>query len=222
MAGWRDRPHIFGSGMPDERIAVVDLKRRALVQLPDKPASLFAQMLDSLVHQSHWEGCNDCIARFDCPIKFNADSLRNPGIVEQVERIFLIQHWRRTRRATIRDVRSALSYFITGNLACENVHDIRRSNNRNHEWPLRSYFHAAFNAHHENDEMLCDLAAMDPAQRVNPRLDRFLHFHRNAEKWRTVLQYLIPVPGRIDFEEAVSPEVFGAHWHGAVKRTALF
>jgi serine/threonine protein kinase len=213
---------IFNRGVPDERLAVVDLKRRALVQLPGKPTSLFSQMLASLVQQSHWELCNDCTARFDCPIKFNADSLRDPAIVEQVERIFLIQHWRRTRRATIRDVRSALSYFITGNLACEDVHEIQRSSKRTHEWPLRSYFHAVFNAHHENDEMLCDLASMDPAQRVNPRLDRFLHFHRNAEKWRAVLQYLRPIPGRIAFEEAVSPEVFGPHWHGAVKRRLYF
>jgi hypothetical protein len=84
-------------------------------------------MLGSLVNQSHWDACAGCTARLDCPIKFNAESFRDSGIVEQVERIFLIQHWRRTRRATIRDVRSALSYFITGNLACEDVHEIRRS-----------------------------------------------------------------------------------------------
>ena len=221
LAGQIDH-HIFNSGTPNDAIAVVDLKGRALVQLPDKPASLFAQMLDSLVDPSHWEGCKDCSARFECPVKFNADSLRVPNIAEQVERIFLIQHWRRTRRATIRDVRSALSYFITGNLACEEVHAIRGSNKRNHEWPFRSYFHAAFNEHHENDEMLCDLAAIDPAQRSNPRLDRFLHFHRNADKWRSVLQYLRPVVGRIDFEEAVSPDIFGPHWHGAVKRRLFF
>jgi len=221
LAGEIDRL-IFGTGVPDERIAVVDLKRRALVQLPGKPASLFSQMLGSLVNQSHWDACGGCAARLDCPIKFNADSLRDSGIVEQVERIFLIQHWRRTRRATIRDVRSALAYFITGNLACEDVHEIRRSGKRNHEWPLRSYFHAVFNAHHENDEMLCDLAAMDPAQRVNPRLDRFLHFHRNAEKWRSVLRYFRPLLGRIPLEEAVSPEVFGPHWHGVVKRRLYF
>ena len=221
LAGKIDR-HIFGSGTPDECIAVVDLKRRALVQLPNKPASLFAQMLNSLIQKSHWVDCKKCDARSDCPIKYNADSLRDPGIAEQLEKIFLIQHWRRMRRATIRDVRSALSYFITGNLACENIHAIRKSGKRSNEWPLRSYFHAAFNANHENDEMLQDLAAMDPAQRVNPRLDRFLHFHRNAEKWRSVLQYLRPVPERIAFEEAVSPEVFGTLWHGAVKRRLFF
>jgi serine/threonine protein kinase len=221
LAGEIDRL-VFGSGVPDERIAIVDLKRRALVQLPDKPASLFSLMLGSLVQQDKFDGCNGCTARFDCPIKFNADSLRNPTIAEQVEKVFLIQHWRRTRRATIRDVRSALSYFITGNLACEDVHEIRRSGKRNHEWPLRSYFHAAFNARRENDEMLCDLAAMDPAQRVNPRLDRFLHFHRNAEKWQVVLKYFNPVAGRIALEEAISPEAFGPRWHGTVKRRLYF
>ena len=57
--GWPDEIDrlIFGIGVPDERIAVVDLKRRALVQLPGKPASLFSQMLDALVKQSHWDAC---------------------------------------------------------------------------------------------------------------------------------------------------------------------
>lgn len=221
LASQIDR-HIFRSGTTDDAIAVVDLKARALVQLPDKPASLFAQMLKSLVEEVHWEQCKGCTARFECPIKFNADSFRDPAIAEQAEKIFLIQHWRRTRRATIRDVRSALSFFITGNLSCEDVHTIRESGKRSHEWPVRSYFHALFDQLHENDEMLSDLAAMDPAQRPNPRLDRFLHFHRNAEKWRAVLDYLRPVPGRIEFQEATSPDVFGSSWHGAVKRRLYF
>lgn len=221
LASQIDR-HIFRSGTTDDAIAVVDLKGRALVQLPDKPSSLFAQMLKSLVEEEHWEECKQCTARFECPIKFNADSFRDRGIAEQAEKIFLIQHWRRTRRATIRDVRSALSFFITANLSCEDVHANRESGKRNHEWPVRSYFHALFDQLHENDEMLSDLAAMDPAQRPNPRLDRFLHFHRNAEKWRAVFDYLRPVPGRIDFQDAISPDVFGSSWHGAVKRRLYF
>jgi serine/threonine protein kinase len=221
LAGQIDRI-VFDDGAADQRIAVVDLKRRALVQLPHKPPSLFSRMLDSLVLDSRWKDCLSCVARIDCPIKFNADSLRNPTIAKRIERLFLIQHWRRTRRATIRDVRSALAYFITGNLACDDVHRIRSSGQKGRQLPLCSFFHAAFNARHENDEMLSDLAAMDPAQRVHPRLDRFLHFNRNAEKWRTVLQYMGPVNGRAAFDEAVSPEVFDQQWHGAVKRRLYF
>jgi serine/threonine protein kinase len=213
---------LFEAGTANQRITLVDLKRRALVQLPDKPPSLFSKMLGALVLESRWEGCLHCAARADCPIKFNADSLRNPSIATRVETLFLIQHWRRTRRATIRDVRSALAYFITGNLSCEDVHSLRASGETSRHWPLRSFFHAAFNARHENDEMLSDLAAMDPAQRVHPRLDRFLHFHRSAEKWRTVLEYMSPTSGRAEFDEGVSPEIFDRQWHGAVKRRLYF
>ena len=212
----------FSRGSDDERLALVDLKRRALVQLPGRTASLFSQMLGDMTAASRWQICRECSARKDCPIKFNADSLRDQEVASRLERLFLIQHWRRNRRATIRDVRSALAYFITGNLACEDVHEERKAKARDQAWPLRAYFHAAFNARRERDEMLTDLEAVDPAQRANPRLDRFLHFHRNSEKWRTILRYLRPVLGRGGFDEAVSPDVFGNSWQAAVKRRLYF
>lgn len=213
---------IFDTGSIDDRLAVVDLKRRALVQLPGDSASLFTQMLETLVDKSRWMECAQCAARIDCPINFNSESLRQPEIVTQVEKLFLIQQWRRTRRATIRDVRSALSYFITGNLACEDVHAYRAAGKQNQEFPKRLYFHAAFNSQRENDEMLADLAAADPAQRANPRLDRFLHFHRNAEKWRDVFNYLKSFAGRPGLDHSISPELFDSDWHSAVKRAFYF
>jgi len=45
---------------------------------------------------------------------------------ERLERLFLIQHWRRNRRAPVRDVRSALAYVITDNLSCDDVHSERQ------------------------------------------------------------------------------------------------
>jgi len=212
----------FGGDGADPRIALVDLKRRALVQVPGRSASLFSLMLAELTAQHRWQACGECSARNDCPIKFNADSLSDPQIVSRLERLFLVQHWRRNRRATIRDVRSALAYFITGNLSCRDVHITLKADTRGREWPLRAYFHLAFNALRESDEMLQDLEAVDPAQRANPRLDRFLHFHRNSEKWHKVLEYMQPIGGRGCFDEGVSPEVFDASWHGAIKRRLYF
>ena len=212
----------FGSTEADTRVGLVDLKRRALVQVRGKSASLFSRMLAELTAKHRWQLCGECSARHECPIKFNADSLSNPSVVSRLERLFLIQHWRRNHRATIRDVRSALAYFISGNLSCEDVHTNLKSAERGKEWPLRAYFHAAFNALHENDEMLRDLEIIDPAQRANPRLDRFLHFHRNSEKWHKVLDYVQTISERGCFDEAVSPEVFDAQWHGAVKRRLYF
>jgi serine/threonine protein kinase len=212
----------FGGGVADGRLALVDLKRRALVQLPGRPASLFSLMLAELTSEQRWHACGECSARPDCPIRFNAVSLADPQIISRLELLFLVQHWRRNRRATIRDVRSALAYFITGNLSCEDVHATVETDGRGPHWPYRAYFHAAFNALGENDEMLQDLGAVDPAQRANPRLDRFLHFHRHSEKWHVVLDYMLPVNGRTDFEEAVSPEALDTYWQGAIKRRLYF
>lgn len=140
---------IFEDAAANDYVEIVDLKRRALVQLPGIPGSLLSRMLNGLVASPKWAECERCSAREDCSIKFNADRLSNPQISPRLEFLFLIQHWRRNRRATIRDVRSALAYLITGNLICEDIHRERREQRRDEDWNLRPYFHAVFNARGE-------------------------------------------------------------------------
>ena len=208
--------------MANAYVEIVDLKRRALVQLPGKPGSMLSRMLAGLVAAAQWTECANCSAREECSIKFNADRLSNPQIASRMESLFLIQHWRRNRRATIRDVRSALAYLITGNLVCEDIHRERREQRRDEDWNLRPYFHAVFNARGEKDEMLDDLASVDPAQRAHPRLDRFLHFHRSTDRWGAVLDYTAQIETRDAFNAAMSPELLEKRWYGAIKRRLYF
>lgn len=179
-------------------------------------------MLAGLVDTQKWADCQSCCARENCSIKFNADRLANLQITARLEYLFLIQHWRRNRRATIRDVRSALAYLITGNLICEDIHRENREQRRAADWNLRPYFHAVFNARGEKDEMLDDLASVDPAQRAHPRLDRFLHFHRSTDRWASVLEYTSDIESPDAFDAAMSPEVLDKRWYGSIKRRLYF
>ncbi len=213
---------VFEEAEADPYVEIVDLKRRALVQFPGKAGSMLSRMLSGLVDASKWSACQNCCAREDCSIKFNADRLANPQVASRLEYLFLIQHWRRHRRATIRDVRSALAYLITGNLVCEDIHRERQAQHREEEWNLRPYFHAVFNARREKDEMLDDLASVDPAQRAHPRLDRFLHFHRSTNRWSSVLEYTAAITSPAAFDAAMNPEILDGRWYGSIKRRLYF
>ncbi|MHA6618549.1 protein kinase domain-containing protein [Pseudonocardia sp. DLS-67] len=107
----------------DARVVLVDLKRRALA-LPDldRPA-LGAGILSSLTALHRWEICGGCKARDACPIRANAEQLRSGRARRAVSELLLTSHLRRRRRATVRDVRSAFGWLITGDTSCESVHD---------------------------------------------------------------------------------------------------
>jgi hypothetical protein len=102
---------------------LVDLKRRALA-FPDLTApSLGGDLLQRFTEPERWKACTDCIARAACPIRGNAEQLRTEDARQAVAELLLTSHLRRRRRATVRDVRSAFGWLITGDLSCEAVHE---------------------------------------------------------------------------------------------------
>ncbi|GAA1276109.1 protein kinase [Pseudonocardia aurantiaca] len=106
----------------DARTVLVDLKRRALA-LPDLDGpAVGADILTSLTALHRWEVCGGCAARSACPIRGNAERLRSERARRAVAELLLTSHLRRRRRATVRDVRSAFGWLITGDLSCEAVH----------------------------------------------------------------------------------------------------
>jgi hypothetical protein len=105
-----------------DRIALVDLKRRALA-MPDLDApSVGADILGKLTALHRWEVCTGCAAADACPIRANAEQLRTGRTRRAVAELLLTSHLRRRRRATVRDVRSAFGWLITGDLSCAAVH----------------------------------------------------------------------------------------------------
>jgi serine/threonine protein kinase len=112
-----------GTAGADARVVLVDLKRRALA-LPDLDGpALGANILSSLTSLHRWEICKGCEAREICPIRANAEQLRSGRARRAVAELLLTSHLRRRRRATVRDLRSAFGWLITGDTSCEAVHD---------------------------------------------------------------------------------------------------
>ena len=109
-----------GKPVADPTIALVDLKRRTLAPWPGG-AQPGGPILDSFTDPALWSPCAGCLSRDICPMLRNAAALR--GLArEAVDELIATSYLRRQRRATFRDVRSALAWLITGDHACQEVH----------------------------------------------------------------------------------------------------
>jgi len=178
----------FHDESDSERVPVwvVDLKRRAFVLMPEaEEKSIFTKVLRSLVAEQHWQVCNECAAQEVCPIRNNAVALRKRSINKWLEYLLLLAHLRRQRHITMRDLRSAIAYLITGNASCQQVHEARHGEEAGASLIDLSYWRSAFAPLDSSDELLKDLTALDPSRFPHPQLDRFLHFHHAPEEAET-------------------------------------
>jgi serine/threonine protein kinase len=175
----RQVEHLLQRRSADEHVWMIDLKRRAFVALPGAAAmSLFQQVALRLVDEEPWQMCGGCAAHAICPMYANALSLREPMVRDRLETVMLLAHLRRQRHTTMRDLRSALAYLITGNLRCHDVHMARTGTDSGARLIERTYWQSVFAPAETSDEVLADLRMLDPADQAHPRLDRFLHYHQ--------------------------------------------
>ena len=164
------RHQLAGRPAGDPGIALVDLKRRTLARRTDGGASLASQILGTFTDTRRWQPCEGCLSRDVCPVRGNAEALRGPALYA-VDELVATSYLRRQRRATFRDVRSALAWLITGDLSCEDVHkareqgmDLRRGRDALVEdlaFDLRSA-----------DYLVREWADLDPANTVAPEVER--------------------------------------------------
>lgn len=170
-------------GEPDGRAWVVDLKQRSLLaRAPNEEQSLFQQVLARLLPPDQWSVCRGCAAHKICPILANAQALQNPEVVDRLERLFLLNHMRHQRHMTMRDLRSALSFLIVGDMGCDKVHKVRLSEDSSIRLVDKHYWNLAFATRREGDDLFADLNAMDPGANPQPVVERILYRMRQAEE----------------------------------------
>lgn len=218
------REQLQGAGRADASIVLVDLKRRSLASLDPTEPSLFSRVLDTFVDPRKWATCQGCIARVDCPLLLNAQSLGTDELAdsarEHLELMTLAVHLRRERRPTVRDLRSALAYTLTGDISCEEVH-VERARGRSALGNQHGvYFARAVEARPERDLLLDEWSELDPALVATPRLDRHLFFHRD-ESHVAALSPLFLDGGREHLPIAI-PTAAHTEWLAHTKRRYAF
>ena len=162
----------YAAGKPNThpRIAVVDLKRRSLAPTKGDQQGLAGRVLASFTQDAFWETCEGCRARDACPILANRNLLASTGAAPLLE-LVSVSHLRRKRRATFRDVRSALAWTITGDRTCSDVHgainegvDLRLAEDS-------MAFDLAF-AEENPDYLVAEWSLLDPANLAAPAVER--------------------------------------------------
>ena len=204
-------------------VVVVDLKRRT-------PAaggrdSIFDRILDQFVAEERWSICEGCVARFECPMRFNALTFQDAAVADQVRErlrdLLIAVHLRRERRPTVRDLRSTAAFILTHDLACEDVHEERGNERSPAADTSRLYFNATFDASGSPDLLLDEWAQLDPAATAAPELDRFIYFHRKQpHSYKLESAFLKP-----EHREALSVDIGLRHvepWMKSIKRRYAF
>ncbi|MFB9408338.1 protein kinase domain-containing protein [Dactylosporangium matsuzakiense] len=171
-------------------VTVVDLKQRALADLDRQ--GLAAAIVDTFVADRRWEVCASCTSREVCPIRKNAAALQ-ANARESVVELILISHLRRRRRATFRDVRSAIAWLITGDLTCGEVHRARSAELDLSRDPSRLLANLAFDRQC-GDYLVQEWTDMDPALVAAPDIERAARMDRS----------LVPDPAIFDYRAAAA------------------
>ncbi len=167
---------------PEDPVWLIDLKQRAFIALkPTAPPTIARQVLTTLVNPARWSICDACSAHPICPITANAHALRQAQVAQRLEQLLVLAHLRRQRHITMRDLRSTLALLMTGNLACTDIHTAHEQGHLADAFRSLPYWQAIFTTTDGSDELLGDLAMLDPARQPHPGLDRFFHYHQNPQ-----------------------------------------
>jgi len=147
----------------NEEIALVDLKLRAQVS-PEYQEGIAIRNLQKFIEPQEWMACNNCVARLECPIKSNAETLRSPNVQRALSRLLEVSHLRRRKRVTFREIRSVMARLITGGINCELVHAERREILNPSRRPNRLAHDLLFCGSEQSEPILKEIAQLDPSR----------------------------------------------------------
>ncbi len=179
----------LGDGNTTDGMLLVNLNLRA-VAAGDKD-SLVERQLKALLKPEIWEPCEDCQFKSRCPIKHNADTLRDPisgsAVRARARRLFEVVHLRRRAHVTIRDLRSTLSWLLLRDHSCDDIAGLLSSNEINASSRLLTlYYPDAFAIADEQvddrveDRLVAMLRQADVGLVNEPMLDRRLDYEADT------------------------------------------
>lgn len=171
----------LGTGVPEHRVAVVNLNLRSVVaNVPTAEGSLLERLLRRMTNEKFWKPCQNCDLRDRCYAYHNArtiqDETAGPNVIERLKSLYTLAHLRGRLHITVRDLRSALAYMLAGTRNCAEIHTLYQTGER--EEIIQSfYFNSWMGGEKPNsDRLLTLLKDVDVGPVADPRLDRALDF----------------------------------------------
>ncbi len=186
-----------------ESVCIVNLKERSLVDLDfdgENESSLFDQTLKIFTEVKRWEICNNCSSQKSCPIYYNAKVLGfsefSSKIRARLKLLFTISHLRKQKHNTMRNIRSALSFIVTSNLECKDVHHLTENSDFNNVFN-NLYFNSIFTS---PDESLVELREIDPSLKLFPKMDKKISNLHKSGQYDLLKRNLFSTEIEIDFD----------------------
>jgi serine/threonine protein kinase len=143
------------------KTTIVNLKSRSLTNLTD--GGLAGQIINKVVDPSLWESnnCQECASQNQCPIFQNVRSIRDGGS-EGIETLTRMSYVAASKRATVREFRSTLSWLITADRGCKDVHEARQKGEDLTLGDHSMYWDLAFTSALEGEKLLTEWQGWDP------------------------------------------------------------
>jgi hypothetical protein len=171
----------LGSGVPEKRVAVVNLNLRSVVaDVPTAEGSLLERLLRRMTNEKFWKPCQNCDLKDRCYAHHNArtiqDETAGPKVIERLKTLYTLTHLRGRLHVTLRDLGSALAYMLVGTRNCSEIHTLYQTGDR--EQIIQGFYFNSWMAGDEPnaDRLLTLLKDVDVGEATDPRLDRSLDF----------------------------------------------
>jgi serine/threonine protein kinase len=143
---------------------IIDLKARAMVSLNKQ--GLFSESITKLTSQKLWSTCSSCSLQNVCPIFINQRQIQTQKVVGRLSELTLYSYLKRNERPNFRRIRSAISYLISGDLSCKDVHE---GIEQKRDFMPNSLANLAF-AGGSGDSLVDSWKDFDPSKRISPSL----------------------------------------------------
>jgi len=175
----------LASGSPEHRMAVVNLNLRSVVADTSETPSILDRLLRRITLDKFWKPCQGCDLKDRCYAYHNArtfqDETAGPKVIERLKALYTVTHLRGRLHITLRDLRSALAFMLSGARTCAQIHNLYQTGRRK-EIVESFYFNSWLGGDAPtSDRLLSLLKEVDVGQATDPRLDRNLDFVSPSE-----------------------------------------
>ena len=180
--------HSEGKTQLPSGLLVLNLNLRSVTASEDEQPSLFKAQLKRLCNPDFWRKCQNCSCKEFCFIKYNVDTFNDSAagdeIANRLEWVLRMISYRRELHITIRDLRSALAFMITGDERCENIPKLYNLYKDEPElyWRYHYFNLLAADGVPSQDRLIEDIRKTDVANVAIPNIDKELYFTPLTEK----------------------------------------
>ena len=148
-------------------IKIIDLKSRTYTSLTEQ--GILEKTIKKLTDSKRWEDCDFCSCRKMCPIFSNRNKLTNSKCIDQISNFFTVNQLRGSKRPNMRQMRSAVSFLITGDQSCEDIHVLSQSAASSETLDSLQLENLLFEKE-SDDDLILGIRELDPSLQISPSL----------------------------------------------------